>query len=556
MALERIELGRQHGYSSYWRRDTSPSEMIEMTTMMTRIRDIAGYVGRNVGEIVWGDTDDEAVITIDPTIVMGRYPVPSRKVDIAVGQAIHKSIQRREWSQWLLRGQANRMGFSSSDRSKFLMLVDSAEKIYADLLARKSILGLYTDAHRRWAIRQQRKGFTRPPSVEELLSIWWEAALARPTVAVGCDGRFGRSFESVAGVYRKPLALLLHLSADLEAKPGRIPHVFERVGFRRSLYTSAWNLLKKRLRTWPADATDPFFFGPMDPDAKKHPPEGPVPERSRNDRFLNRVNKTVNSHGNDYTAAIKSVACNGEAVVRVKRNRRMMPAEDQTDKNILFHLKSIFQSVSRRQTSCVRGLSAGRIDRRRLYRASTTGRVFLQKKTSFELKSDFVLLVDCSGSMADPGKWHQTQIVYQTLHSAIRHFNRTARLFGYNEMRGICRISELFCGGQYHTVSPNGKTASGEAIMATVMTVTEKQSRKRPFIVHITDGASNWGCGVGDAVRFCEQKNVRLLTLGIACSPDNAKMLKHQYGRKVEFAENLKALPVLIQNLLQTSRQP
>jgi hypothetical protein len=197
-------------------------------------------------------------------------------------------------------------------------------------------------------------------------------------------------------------------------------------------------------------------------------------------------------------------------------------------------------------------LVSGKIDRRRLYRAATTGTVFLEKINRFELVNDFVMLVDCTGSMSDPAKWDQAQTLFQTLFAAIKEFNPSARLVGYNEVKSTCRISELFRSGRFYTVFPNGKTASGEAILATVLTI--KHSVKQPFIVHITDGASNWGCGVNEAISYCKQKRINLLTIGIGCNRSNKKALKEEYGKQVEFADNLQNLPQLFKNLLRNTQ--
>ena len=225
-----------------------------------------------------------------------------------------------------------------------------------------------------------------------------------------------------------------------------------------------------------------------------------------------------------------------------------MLAENKIDRKILLDLRMTLQSIAHRNTFFNRGLVTGKIDGRKLYRALTTCRVFLEKKNRFVLDNNFVLLVDCTGSMSDPTKWNMALAVYQTLFSAIKEFNPNARLVGYNEVAGTCRITELYRSGKFYSVFPNGKTASGEAIIATVLSI--KNFNKQPFIIHITDGASNWGCGVSEAITYCQKRRINLLTLGISCNRSNKIALEEEYGKKVAFLENIQTLPRLLNNLL------
>ncbi|XPS87580.1 uncharacterized protein Dvar_55980 [Desulfosarcina variabilis str. Montpellier] len=46
---------------------------------------MATFIGRNVGRIVWTGMDYKNGIALDPSLVMGIYPVTSRKTDVMVG---------------------------------------------------------------------------------------------------------------------------------------------------------------------------------------------------------------------------------------------------------------------------------------------------------------------------------------------------------------------------------------------------------------------------------------------------------------------------------------
>ena len=73
-----------------------------------------------------------------------------------------------------------------------------------------------------------------------------------------------------------------------------------------------------------------------------------------------------------------------------------------------------------------------------------------------------------------------------------------------------------------------------------------KGRNKKPFLIHITDGASNWGCGVGDAIAYCRKEKINLLTLGIGCSPANKQTLKKEYGNLVQFIDRIDELRVYL----------
>jgi|GEM_PF-6666284 len=118
-------------------------------------------------------------------------------------------------------------------------------------------------------------------------------------------------------------------------------------------------------------------------------------------------------------------------------------------------------------------------------------------QNEFNLLNDITLIIDATGSMASTNKWEYTQEIFQTLFLAIEKFNKNAILFAYNEVRDRCLLTELYKKGKFYTIQPHGKTASGEIIKTLIRKV--KGKNKKPIFIHITDGASNWGCPVQDS---------------------------------------------------------
>jgi hypothetical protein len=239
--------------------------------------------------------------------------------------------------------------------------------------------------------------------------------------------------------------------------------------------------------------------------------------------------------------------------VEIVGNDIVMEARDMINKIVFFKLRQIMKLAAQKRTIYNRGLTSGRIDRRKLYRAPLNGRSFLLKKFNFELLSDMILIIDATGSMADPNKWNQAQAISQTLFSAIKEYNKNARMFAYNEVKDKCRLTEVYGSEKFYAVMPHGRTASGEAIIATALKIKSNQNKKS-YIIHITDGASNWGCGVKNAITFCKKRKIKLLTIGIACTPSAKTSLKDEYGQFVQFINHIDELPRLFGEQLRESR--
>lgn len=547
----------EDGYSEYWRRDKSPVELLELAKLLLAIRKIVSYVGRNTGTVVWAGMENPKGISLDPTPIMGNYPVPAAKTDIAVGMAVEAAYQKTEWSERFREIALTKMDLPPVYAYKFSLFLNMAEKIYADILSNRSVLGFYTEKARNWQIHEAAKHFITPPTVSELLHIWWKVASDRNGTAYKeeyVDRSVGGLVvrKTLDEFYRAPIAILNSMVKALIHECPEIHGVTERGEFRINLYMSIWPDLLEHIKFWVGDRSDPFLLSDQFREEMEEEDKEKDAVKATLLSYEDEIEKNLRKKNIDFTDQVKSIVANFDDVVRIEGNDIVMRARNKVDKPLYHKLSSVLQAVAQRRTVYNRGLTSGKVDRRRLFRALTTGAIFNLKKTFFELANDIVLLVDCTGSMAEPTKWDQTEILYQTLFSAIKRYNAGARMVGYNEVKDTCRITELYIGGTFFFVLPHGKTASGEAIIATALTL--KRSRKVPFIIHLTDGASNWGCGVSDAIKFCEQNKINLLTLGIGCDPQNKSALKDEYGSLIEFVDRIDHLPGLLKNLLTSSK--
>jgi hypothetical protein len=557
-ARERFLIAGVAGYSEYWRRDKSPVELLELAKLLRGIRKLVSQVGRNSGTVVWeGMPGQEDSIALDPTPIMGRYPIPAAQADIAVGIAVRGAYQKTEWTDHVRKLARAKFDLPPIYAYKFSHYLEIAEKMYADLAANRSVFGLYAQKAREWEIARAAKHFINPPSFTELLHIWWriaadpgKEAYKRPYDDRSVVGMVGRT--TAGQFYAAPIALLNSIVEELIVNCPSLPSVTERCGYRLDRYASIFNELLDMVKFWPTDRKDPFLLAT---DFKEEMEKEDLEKDAVKATLLNFADEIESSIENkhvDFTEQVKSLVMNFGDVVRVEGNDIVMPAKNNVDKALLYKLRTVLQLVAQRNTSFSRGLASGKIDRTRLYRAPTTGSIFNLKKTKYELFNDIVILVDCTGSMAEPNKWAKTELIYQTLFIAILGFNPGAKLFAYNERRDTCRITEIYRQGKFFSVMPHGRTASGEAIIATALGLGRRQ--RTPFIIHLTDGASNYGCGVADAIRYCAREKINLLTIGLDCDPMNQTALRDEYGELIQFVRSIDQFPALFKSLLSSSK--
>lgn len=554
--IEHFDFAAEAGYSEYWRRNKSTIETFELAQLLTGLRKVASYVGSNVGRVVWSGMEAPNAIAIDPSSVLGKYPVPPVKTDQIIGLVVRKSYEKIEWSQRLEKLAMAKAKLPTRYAYKFQLVLEMAEKVYLDCLSNRSILGYYTEAHRRQAVLDAGARWSHPPTINELLHIWWDMAADRK----GRKYKESYTDSSVRGesqrtslekYYRDPIALLNSIMDRMIHECPKIFGVSERCNYRMELYFSIWPQLFETIKYWATDSQDPYLQNSkLAPKLKGLGDDLPDPQKPV--WFPEEIEKVIVKRSYDFTSHVKEVVANKEDVVKVKENNIVMPSRQHVRKKLVHNLKFVIRTAAQRRTMFSRGLRTGKIDRRRLYRSVTTGTIFQTSKSDFELSNDIILLVDATGSMAAPHKWEKAEEIYQSLFKAILTYNKKARLFAYNEVKSVCCITELFRKEKFFSILPHGKTASGEALIA--MTHYFKNSHKKPFIIHLTDGASNWGIGVKAAIDVCQRKSINLLTLGMGCDDENKEMLRKEYGHLVQFVDCIDALPQLFRELLNKSR--
>lgn len=550
--IEHFSIRNEDGHSAYWRRDKSPAQMVELVKALLAIRKIVSYVGQNVGEVVWSGMGGAAGICLDPALVMGKYPVPAVKTDIVIGIAVQKAYLKTEWTEYAKQMIFSQHNVRERDAYLFDLFFEMCEKVYVDILSNRNTLGLYTEKARQFIILKKYKGFTNPPAVTELLYIWWAIAAQR-TAGPACLERRARlagvpaKKESLEKYYHNPLILLNSIVGNLREECPNIAGVTERCSFRAALYKSIWPQFFDYIKLWPPSLSYPTVSHNEEME-KKYQMKKTKEEKDQN-KIISRLDN-IEKRVIDFTDKVKDNVAKKGRVVTIMSNDIVIPLRVKVDKNLLVKLQWIVKAVSQRKTAISRGLRTGGIDSRRLFRAVTTGNIFEAKDNHFELENDVVILLDASYSMAY--KWDIIKSTVLALFEALKTYNNKVRVFAYNGKGSVCNITELSINNKLYGITPQGKTASGEAIMATAMSL--KKKIKRPFIIHITDGASNWGCGVQDAINYCQQQKIDILTLGYGCNSKGKKTLSREYGKLIRFVENNKQLPNMLRELLNQSK--
>ncbi len=544
----------ESGYSEFWRRDKSPVKALELTKLLISLRKIVSHVGRNAGTVSWKDTV-ESELMVDPGPVMGKYPVPASKTDTLIGETIRQAYRSIEMSDYAGQRAKSALDLSFRYLYKFDLFFNICEKVYADCLANNRIFGVYVEKSREKDLLTAIDATSHPPALSELFAIWWEIAADRggqrylePYKDNSVRKIMGRA--SLETFYKIPVGILNGMVPALIHDCPKISGVTERCEFRARLYVSTWEKLFPIVKFWSIDGSDVFLQARKE---ESHQLKGMKKSLSLPELiFSEKLGKVIKKEPEPLKAP-KKKPVNDDSVVAVEMNPIVLPAGNYVNKRLLQDLGSVFKSVAVRKNTYNRGLTCGNLDRRRLFRAFTTGTVFNIKKNEFNFLNDITLIVDATGSMAAANKWEHTQEIFQTLFLAILRFNKNAGLYAYNEVRNRCMLTELYQKGNFYTIRPHGKTASGEVIKT--MIKKSKDKLKKPVFIHITDGASNWGCPVTEAISLCKKNRALLLTIGVNCSKQNRTLLEAEYGRLVKFADTVDMLPPLLRDLLNKGKR-
>jgi hypothetical protein len=519
--------------STYWRRNISSVEAVELANLLGALRKITGHLGLNIGTVTYAGLagNSDAAIVIDPADVMGSYPVPAALVDQMAGVVIHEALHQMAWSEHMWRC-LKQDDLCMADLPRLHRLVETAEDIYVDATI-GGTLGLYLAACRETAMQSSRP-CSRGMSVDGLLMRWW-------AMTWGIQ-RYGGDQEDVPA---KVLYELTGLAENLKQMARGKEGVARRCEIRAGLYRITWEriaplftglTLINRCLAWYPEGEN------LATPAAKSSHKGAV---KLGPELIRAIELNLAAVSTDLTAMIAEVA-GSDAVVPTSRWDFNIPAHPVIDCRLVGRLRLLFLGYSEREKVISRGLTAGRIDARRLFCAPSTGRCFKSTESRPAMDWNVTLLADASGSMRG-AKWRVVENTVAAIHNSLIGHRNHFQAYGYFEQDGVLMFSSLVNGEKLMSLPPSGQTASGQAIIAAVLAMPI--DKRRRLLIHITDGESNLGLPVQDGIDFCRRRHIHLVTLGCGCM--DRQIMLDQYGDAIEFIDDFRGLPQAVERLLR-----
>ncbi|RLB12901.1 MAG: hypothetical protein DRG39_00635 [Deltaproteobacteria bacterium] len=537
-------------YSDYWRRNLSSIESRELVYLLKALKKVARHVSSRVKPIEWKGISvfDEGKIVLDLSYVLGEYPVPPVKVDALVGWVVHETLHVREMSSFVLyKARGYSKGFPMAQKRIFLQMIEAGEDIYVNHVAKGSIWEFYLN--RAWKDYYPRIRRDKDSIISILFDIW------RKTF-------FQEGFRPPLGL--SPLKGALDLLQDFGHRLLAISKeksVMEKALQRFSLYQEMWSSIYPLVRDWERslitdfpdlDATD--MYKDEESGSGSDEPDISLPRRD-----IEQLKEMLVEQEEDLTSQIRAMVKDGSSVMPTFFWEEDIPCDIMPDPGTVKKIRAVFESQrqkSRRFLHSVnRGLPFGKIDSRRLHRLFIDGRLFKEKEYEHRHYWNIVILVDASISMsinknkADADNWYNVQKAFSSLYEAAKGYRNIIQLYAYYEQAGRCFVSNLLKNNRLYTLSPRGKTPSGQAIMAIALNMN-KGHRKKDLLIHITDGESNCGIDVSEAIRYCERKGIRMITIGCGYNEQIRDYLSKTY-KNIYFMKDFQELPEALENLLR-----
>lgn len=528
------------GYSGFWRVNKYYNEPYELASVLRALRKVAGHVGMNVGTVIWSGMSSNpppGVITVNPDFVHGEYPVPADKMDILVGAVAHEAFHQREWSDLVWQEMEKRFAEKGirdvKEKDILWKILNTGEDIFIDWLAGKSVLGLYVKKTRDFLFARLARDLSPPPGIEALMELWKRWVLDDPGYG-GAAGHYGPVLEVLSA--RTPGFLE-------RAESGA---VVDRCKFRADFYLSLWDELGGEIGSWRVEKfTCPHLGG----NAAGGPREAKTLFGRQRSVMSVELADLIEQHlardSADLTPLIREICGNDPDVLPTIIWDSNVIDDARIDPYLVARLKIVFQAYADRVKVKNRGISAGVIDRSRLYRAETTGNCFFNRQMSAVPGWSFVILVDASMSMRGH-PWNLVKNTVAALYKAIEGSGNKLDVFAYHEHDGVVVISRLIKDNRLYFITPSGRTPSGQSIIAAALQIDKGPRRK--LIIHITDGESNCGCSLDRAFEYCRKEKIELVTLG--CGYKEKELLIKQYGKYLQFLDYFEQLPKALENLL------
>ncbi len=553
------------GYSEYWRRNKSSLEIREMAYALRALRKVGEYITTNFKPVEWRGMSDsnEGKIWVDTAPFLGEYPIPPGKMDVLVGLAAHEAFHCKEWSDtvWLAVKEET-SNLAEAHKTFLRRMVDVGEDIYVNHAARDTVWQNYISKIWSWRRPGETRDLSLPPVPQCLFRIWGGLSLENKE-----PGPFHED-------YLEPLIILQSFTEDI-INSRKLPSLTERSNYRSKIYLELWSYLKKYIEEW--EAQTPLHLEGVDildekgrkelgddPDKPAEETEEDYDIPAEQEEKYSEVQKTIprdvasyikaalsDETARDVTPFVEVIA--GEKTSELLKTlfwNSTYPCRTNPDPGLVNRLKRIFDIQISKDFRPNRGLLYGKLDGRRLYRYSFNRRVFKKKEIVFDNSWNITILVDASLSMKGKygREWRLTEYTFASLYEAIKSSNNRLDVLCYFERADHCEVVRLLHHKKLYTVVPNGRTPTGQAIIAAALKTPKD---KRRLLIHITDGEPNCGVSVDYAIKYCRKEKIDLVTLGCGYNEQVKEQFKNQYGKNLFLIDSVEQLPGGMETLLR-----
>jgi Mg-chelatase subunit ChlD len=484
---------------------------------------------------------EEGALLLSPDLVRGRYPVHGDTMDLLVAQVARQGMGSAEWGEWVGKKAMEAAKDAPEEVRGFLAaLLETAEDLYVAARAEGQVWRSYLE--KAWALEAEPlRDPALPPSPESLARVWRDRAL------------FGRTPDNLHFLHDDLLPLLDH-AAEQIPKTAALPNQTSRREARALLYSGLFVRICRALAEWerflpgedavnlhdeaapqgdleePLEDGEPETREPEEEEKERSKLPGELPQELAED-----VAALMEDEEADLTRSIAVAVRDPEAgqmetVFRrgaAKTTVRPDPLQVRRLRRLFQEQETLIRQAKRRKVR--RGLTGGVLDQRRLYRVPMDGRAFKHRQApGKEHAWRIVVVADASASMSGrPGEtkpWSAAEKCFVSLAEAAKGSRNLVDIYAYNEDRRVCGLTLLNHGGELHSVMPGGRTPSGQAIVAAAMRSRHRENRT--LLIHITDGASNCGMRMGEAVRYCERNGIDIYTIGCGCNRQTRDFLR------------------------------
>lgn len=532
-------------YSKYWRKNRSSHEAVELALSLKALRKVAAHMGKRVKPVYWkgmADTDTAAII-LDAPMVQKNYPIPFKAFDILVARVAIEGLFSIEGADGIKDTVIRSVpGLSEKEQPYLKSLIEAAECIYLDQLAKPHVWGLYLSNlwQTQFSVNHRDPGL--PPSPASLGHIWMRQAL------------LDHYPDQLHGYYDEVMDLLTSRTAAIR-NLALLPAVSTRKKRRIALYLDMWSGVSGSISGWEEFRLNSDAVNMLD---KADPEAGSLDEENNNEGKDNGENQAAGALEWDLGQEVRSIMEQGEAdrarATAVALNEAgARPIETlikrgdtrstvRPDELQIRRLAKIFREQETlirrsRRTDIRRGLIEGKLDARRLYRVPINERVFKNRQApGSENLWRICIVADASASMVGESDrlkpWYIAEKTFASIAKAAAGFRNVLDIYAYNAKKNVCTLTQLWHGGKLYTVTPAGRTPSGQAIMAAAMLLSKQKfnlKRMKKMIIHITDGAANCGLPLSDAVQYCQRNNMEVYTIGCGCTPQTCDFLRESF---------------------------